>query len=302
MSALNYQHLLYFWTAARRGGVTRASEELHLTQPTLSAQIRQLERRLGHALFRKQGRGLVLTEEGELAARYAEEIFALGRELLATLEGREAGRPPRLRVGVVDAVPKLVAYRLLAPARTLPVPARLVCVEGKLDQLLGELALHRLDAVVSDAPLPSGSAVRAFSHLLGESAVAFFAVPALAKAHRRGFPKSLEGAPVLLPTEGTSLRTALASWLERSDIAPRVVGEFEDGALLSAFGQAGLGLFPATVALAREEKRQFGVVEVGRVPGVSERYFVLSAERRLRNPGVVAISEGARGTLRASLD
>ena len=297
MEWLNYHHLLYFWAAARAGSVTRASQELNLTQPTLSGQIRTLERRLGHPLFSRQGRRLVLTEAGELVFRYADEIFGLGRELLETVRGRPTGQALQFRVGVVDAVPKAVAYRLLVPALECGGDVKLVAVEGKLSSLIGELALHRLDLVLSDAPLPAGSAVRAFSHLLGESGVDFFGAAALARRFRPGFPGSLDGAPVLLPTEGTSLRDALQGWFERRGLKPKVVGEFEDGALLKAFGQSGRGLFPAPSAIRSEIRRQFDVQSLGRVPEVTERFFALSAERRLRHPAVVALSESARNRL-----
>lgn len=297
MEWLNYHHLLYFWTAARVGGITKASAELNLTQPTLSGQIRTLERRLGHPLFARQGRRLVLTEVGQVAYRYAEEIFGLGRELLDTVKGRPTGRPMRLRVGVVDAVPKLVAYRLLRPALEMPGGVRLICTEGKAGDLLAELSLHHLDVVVSDAPVGEGTAIKAFGHLLGETGIAFFAVKALARKLRRGFPRSLSGAPFLAPAEGTSLRAALRAWCEQRGIALDVVAEFADSALLKAFGQTGLGVFPAPIAIAGDVERQYAVEIVGRAPEVKERFYAISVERRVRHPAVLAISRAAPETL-----
>ena len=297
MEWLNYHHLLYFWTVAREGSVTKASQQLRLAQPTVSGQLKALEDALGEKLFERTGRRLVLTEVGRVVFRYAEEIFSLGRELQDTLEGRPTGRPLRFTVGVADAVPKLVAYRLLLPALSLPEPVHVVCREDKPERLLAELSVHSLDLVLSDAPVGAGVKVKAYSHLLGETPVAFFGSEALASAHRKGFPRSLDGAPVLLPTEGSALRRSLDQWLDAEGIRPRVVGEIEDSALLKVFGQAGVGLFPAPVAIEAEVRAQFGVKLVGRVDAVKERFYAISAERKLKHPAVVAISETARHEL-----
>jgi LysR family transcriptional regulator, transcriptional activator of nhaA len=294
---LNYHHLLYFWAVAREGSVTRASEQLHLAQPTVSGQLKALEEALGEKLFERTGRRLVLTDVGRVVFRYADEIFSLGRELHDTLKGRPTGRPIRFTVGVADAVPKLVAYRLLLPALSLPEPVHVVCRDGKPERLLAELSVHALDLVISDAPVGAEVKVKAYSHLLGETTVAFFGSEALASAHRRGFPRSLDGAPVLLPTEGGSLRRSLEQWFDVEGLHPRVVGEIEDGALLNVFGQAGMGLFAAPVAIEAEVRAQFGVKLVGRVDAVKERFYALSAERKLKHPAVVAISEAARQKL-----
>jgi LysR family transcriptional activator of nhaA len=294
---LNYHHLLYFWAVAREGGVTRASEHLRLAQPTISGQLRALEDALGEKLFERTGRRLVLTDVGRLVYRYADEIFSLGRELQDTLKGRPTGRPVRFTVGVADAVPKLVAHRLLLPALTLKEPVHIVCREDKPERLLAELVVHSLDLVLSDAPVGPGVKVKAYSHLLGETRVAFFGSASLAAAHRRGFPRSLDGAPVLLPTEGSSLRRSLDQWFDAEGLRPRVVGEIEDSALLKVFGQAGTGLFPAPVAIEAEIRAQHGVKLVGRVDAVRERFYAISAERRLKHPAVVAISEAARSRL-----
>lgn len=297
MEWLNYHHLLYFWTVAREGSLVAAGKALKLSHPTLSAQIRALESRLDEQLFTRAGRGLVLTEMGRVVYRYADEIFSLGREMLDTVNGRSGGRPLRLDVGVADVVPKLVVRRLLQPALGGPEPVRLVCHEGRYEKLLADLTLHTLDLVIADAPLPPGSGVRAFHHLLGETSVSFFATKPLAARHRRGFPGSLDGAPLLLPLEGSPLRRALNQWFERHGVAPRVVAEFEDSALLKVFGTDGVGIFPAPTVLEADVARQYGVQVVGRVPEVRERFYAISVERKLKNPAVVAISEAARHDL-----
>jgi len=297
MQWLNYHHLLYFWTVAREGSVTRASQQLRLAQPTVSGQLKALEDALGERLFERTGRRLVLTDVGRVVFRYADEIFSLGRELQDTLKGRPTGRPVRFTVGVADAVPKLVAYRLLLPALSLPEPVHVVCREDKPERLIAELAAHSLDLVISDGPLGAGAKVKAYSHLLGETPVGIFGADALAAAHRRGFPRSLEGAPLLVPTESSSLRRSLDQWLDAEGIRPRVVGEIEDGALLKTFGQAGLGLFPAPLAIEAEVRAQFGVKLVGRLDAVRERFYALSVERKIKHPAVLAISEAARRKL-----
>ena len=297
MEWLNYDHLLYFWLAAKTGSVTQASDELRLSQSTVSAQIGALERALDEKLFRREGRRLVPTDVGQVVFQYADEIFALGRELVDTVKDRPTGRPLRLNVGVADVLPKLVAHRLLAPALTLDVPVRLVCTEGKPPQLLAELALHRLDVVLSDTPADPGVAVRVFTHLLGECEVVLVAAAALAARYRRGFPRSLDGAPLLVPGTGTSMRRALEQWIESIGIHPRVVAEFEDTALMQAFGREGVGIFPIPSVVERDVCRQSGVRVVGRLPDVHERFYAISAERRLKHPAVVAISSAAKNEL-----
>jgi LysR family transcriptional activator of nhaA len=297
MEWLNYHHLLYFWVVAREGSIARATKQLRLAQPTISGQIRRLEEALGEKLFSRQGRSLRLTEIGRVVYRYADEIFGLGRELQDTLRGAPAGRPLNLVVGVADVVPKLIARRLLEPALRLAEPVRLVCREDKPDRLLADLALHELDLVLADAPVSPSLRIRAFSHLLGECHVVFLAVPALAAAHRRGFPRSLDGAPLLLPTENTMLRRSLDAWFTSHGIRPRIAGEFEDSALLKEFGQTGLGIFPVSSVIAKEIQAQYQVRPVGRLRDVRERYYAISVERRLQHPAVVAISEEARQKL-----
>jgi LysR family transcriptional activator of nhaA len=297
MEWLNYHHLLYFYTVAREGSVTRAARQLRLAQPTLSGQIRKLEHVLDEKLFERQGRSLVLTEMGQVVYRYADEIFSLGRELMDTLRGRPSSRPARLLVGISDAVPKLVCHRLLETALAMPEPVQLVLREGKSDDLLAALSVQAFDLVITDAPVAPHLKVRAFNHLLGESGIGFFASPALARAHRRGFPKSLDGAPVVLPTENTALRRSLDEWFERNDLRPRVVAEVEDTALLKVFGQHGAGLFPAPEILAAEVRRQYRVQPVGEARGVKERFYGISVERRIKHPAVAAITAAARREL-----
>jgi LysR family transcriptional activator of nhaA len=294
---LNYHHLLYFWIVAREGSIVRAAQILHLAQPTISTQLARLERSLGAKLFQRAGRGLQLTDTGRLVFRYADEIFSLGRELTDAVRGRPTGKPLRLTVGVPDALPKLIVFRLLRPALRLPEPVRLVCREGKLDVLLGALATHDLDLVLSDVPLASSMPVRAFNHLLGQCGVAFFAPPQLAEQLAHDFPKSLDAAPLLLPSEGTPLRRLLDQWFDEQQIRPQVAGEFEDSALLKTFGQAGLGAFPAPSAIRDEIERQYRVQHVGTLADLQESYYAITVERRLKHPAVLAISAAAKAEL-----
>ena len=297
MAWMNYHHLLYFWTVVREEGVSRAAAKLRLAQPTISAQVRALERALGVRLFVKKGRALALTEEGRMVFRYADEIFTIGRELQATLEGRPPGRAPVLTVGVANAVPKLIVYRLLRPAIEQPEAVRLECREDNAEQLLTALATYSLDAVIASAPAPAHLPIRVFSHLLGESAIAFFAPGPLAARLRRGFPGSLANAPMVLPTTNNPLRRALDDWFESAGVAPRIVGEFEDSALMNVFGQAAACVFPAPAAIEQDVCRFHGVRVVGRAETVRERYYVISAERRLKHPAVLAITSAARDQL-----
>jgi LysR family transcriptional regulator, transcriptional activator of nhaA len=296
---VNYHHLLYFWVVAREGGLVPAGKVLRLSHSTLSAQIHALEHQLGEKLFAKAGRKLALTDVGRVVFRYADEIFTLGREMVDTVKGRAKGQL-RLDVGVVDVVPKLVVRRLLEPAFSLPESVKLVCYEDSYEKLLADLALHSLDIVIADAPVPSGSSVRAFNHLLGETGVSFFGERSLASAFKRGFPNSLDGAPMVLPLENSTLRRALNQWFDRNDVKPRVVAEFEDNALLNVFGADGVGIFAAPTVVEKEVCRQHGVSIIGRAPEVKERFYAVSVERRLKHAAVVAISDGARQELFAS--
>mgnify|MGYP003541779512 FL=1 len=231
---------------------------------------------------------------GQLVFRYAEEIFTIGRELTDTLRGRPSNRPLRLVVGVADVVPKLITARLLEIALTLPEPVQIACLEGKSEALLADLAVHRFDLVIADAPLPPHLNVKAYNHPLGETPVMFFGTRALADRHRRRFPRSLDGAPMLLPTPNTQVRHALDRWFQENGVHPRVVAEFEDSALLKVFGQQGHGIFPAAAVLEDEVRRQYGVRTIGCADGVIERFFAISVERRIKHPAVAAITEAAR--------
>lgn len=291
---LNYHHLRYFWAVVKEGSIARAAETLRISQPTISAQIKLLEQSLGERLFQRQGRTLVLTDVGRIVERYAAEIFTAGGELLETLKGRPSGRAMRLAVGVANAVPKLVAYRLLQPALDAPEPVQIVCTEDDPDQLLARLAIHALDVVISDAAAGPHVRVRVFNHLLGESGTTFFAGRALARRLRRRFPQSLSGAPMLMPTANTSVRRALEQWFMSMDVRPNLAGEFEDPALLKTFGEAGWAVFAAPTAVEDEVLRSQGLAVVGRTTAVRERYYAISAERRLTHPAVAAITSAAR--------
>ncbi len=295
---LNYLHLHHFWVTAREGGLAAASRRLRLSPSTLSTQIRALEQALGRALFDRSGRSLVLTEMGRLAVEYADEIFGLGTALIDTLEaGQITGRPLRLRVGVADIVPKLVAYRLLAPATDLAQPVHLSCKEDSPDGLVADLALHHLDLVLSDAPVGLAREVHATSRVLGHCGITFFGTERLVARWGSDFPRSLDGAPMLLPAEHTTLRRSLEVWFERTGVEPEVVGEFADSALLKAFGQHGAGLFPMPSVIRDDVAERYGVVPVGEVNEVQERFYAITMSRRLDNPGVKAIVEAAARAL-----
>ena len=291
---LNYQHLLYFWSVVRTGSLTRACEELALSAPTISAQLRTLEARLGEKLLTKSGRTLVPTDVGRLVYGYADEIFGLGRDLVDALEHRPTRRPLRVVVGVDDVVPKEIACRLLEPALDLSQPVQLVCHEGTLDRLLADLAVHEIDLVLSDAPVTPSLAVRAYSHQLGACEELWMAMPALAKKLRKGFPKSLDGAPVVLPTDDTAIRRALDQWLDRQGVRPRLVGEFEDHALLCEFASSGRGAAPVPAVLREQFRRKYGFVPVGPAAGVEAQFFAISVERRIKHPAVAAIVQHGR--------
>lgn len=294
MEWINYHHLLYFWVVAREGGLMPAGKILRLSHSTLSAQIHALEDQLGNKLFTKLGRKLTLTETGHVVFRYAEEIFTLGREMVDTVKGRSTGQPIRFNVGIANVVPKLVVRRILQPALNMPEDVRLICYEESYQKLLGDLALHTLDIVISDAPVPMGSNIRAYNHLLGETGVTFFGTRELVKARKRNFPACLNDAPVLLPLENLTLRRSLNQWFDKHAIKPKVIAEFEDSALLKVFGSDGTGLFPAPTVAEKEVISQHGVQVLGRIPDVRERFYAISAERRLKHPAVVAICEAAR--------
>lgn len=294
---LNYHHLLYFWMAAREGGITKACRKLHLTQPTVSGQIRALERALKTRLLARAGRTVTLTETGRIVYRYADEIFSLGRELQDVLHDRPQGQALRLAVGVADTLPKVLVHRLLAPALDIGDDVRVTCLDGDPERLLAQLALHELDLVVSDFPASPRPGLKTFTHLLGECGVTFCARTDLARRIRKGFPTSLSGAPFLLPFGNTALRRALEQWFDEQDLHPRITGEFADSALLKSFGAAGAGVFAVPSAVEREVRRMYGVAVVGRDDSLRERFYAISVEKRLEHPAVVAISTAARNKL-----
>jgi LysR family transcriptional activator of nhaA len=296
---MNFKHLHYFWVAAKAGGVMKAGEQLHTSPQTLSAQIKLLEARLGRALFRKAGRGLELTDDGRVAMRYADEIFALGGEMEAALRkrGGAGAQVQEFRVGIEDAVAKSVAYRLLEPALTLSDPVRLICSEGQFPDLMAQLALHRVDLVIADEPLTNRLSVKAFNHKLGSSHMSFFAAPHLAARLQGAFPLCLNDAPLLVPGGSSSVRPQLEAWLTRHQLHPRVVGEFTDGALMQAFGRHGDGVFLTPSVVEEETATQFGVQVVGRSAELVDDFYAISVERRITHPGVAAITQVARNAL-----
>ncbi len=293
---LNYHHLFYFWTVAREGSVTRASQQLRISQPSVSSQLAQLEAALGQKLFERKGRRLSLTPAGHTAQRYAEQIFTLGRDMQDALGEAGAGAPRRLVIGVSQVIPKLVAERLLRPALAVAPDVHLDCREGPMADLVAALALHRVDVVLADEPSGRDVRVRAYNHLLGESGMTFFGTTA-ASGLAEGFPRSLHRAPVLLQAEGTAVRREMEAWFDDLGVRPKVVGEFEDSALMEAFGQRGMGVFAAPTVIEAEVTRALGVQVIGRVEQVRERFYAISLERRLRHPVVVALAESARRDL-----
>ena len=295
---MNFKHLYYFWVTARAGGIMRAGEQLHTTPQTLSGQIKLLEDWLGRPLFQKSGRQLELTEHGRLALGYADQIFSLGSDMETALrQVRGAQRRLDFRVGVADSVSKSVAYRLLEPAFSMTQPVKLLASEGKFDHLLAQLALHRLDLVISDEPMPKRVSVRAFNHVLGRSGLSFFCAPRLKARIQGDFPACLNGLPMLVPGATSPVRQQLEDWFARHRLAPVVVGEFDDAALMKAFGREGQGVFMAPIVLEAETCNQFGVVAFGRTSELVEEFYAVSVERRISHPCVLAITDAARGQL-----
>lgn len=297
MDWLNYHHLLYFWTVAREGTVSRASKKLLLAQSTISGQIRALEKSLNANLFERVGRNLVLTDAGRTAYRYADEIFSLGHDLQAALEGRPDGRTTRLEVGVSDVLPRWIVYLLLQPALELNEQIQLICHDDKTERLLSRLALNELDVVLTDIPAGPLVKIRAYNHLLGDCGVSFLASKKLAGKYRRSFPKSLHLAPFILPLEGTALRRSLDQWFGEQSIRPTIRCEMSDRDLFEVFAEVGVGVFATPTILEQRLRRQFDVQVVGRVDGIREKYYAISTERKLKHPGVIAISDSAREQL-----
>lgn len=294
MEWLNYHHLRYFQAVAKEGGLRPAAEKLHVSQPSISAQIRELEEALGEKLFRRSGRRKVLTEAGQVALRHADEIFSLGHELVSAIKQRPTTRPMRLHVGVADALPKLVAHEILKPVLGDAPPVHVTCREGKPEDLLAQLAAHRLDIVLADEPAPSSVKIRAFNHLLGESGVAICATAGLAAKLRRGFPRSLHGAPAMLPAENSALRRSLESWFRALQIQPRVVAEFEDAALMKEVAANGRAFVPVPSVVVREAVGRYRLREVGATDRVRDQYYAITAERTITHPLVSLITENAQ--------
>lgn len=294
---LNLKHLRYFWSVASHGSIARAAEALYLTPQTISGQLRDLEQQVGAKLFRRDGRNLVLTETGRLVFSYAEEMFRLGLELQDVLAGRTPGSALTVKVGVAMVVPKLLAYRVLEPVLTMPDLVRLICHEAPLVDLLADLSVHKLDVVLADSPVNPTLNIRAYNHSLGESGISFFAKADHAEALKVDFPDSLDGARMLMPSGGSNLRRNLEVWFDRHAIKPLIVAEFEDRALMKAFGERGTGVFTSPTAVEQDVLDKYGVAVIGRTDEITERFYVISAERRIKHPAISAITEAARSEL-----
>lgn len=299
MEWLNYHHLHYFWTVVREGSIAAASRRLLVGRPSISMQIKSLEQSLGESLFERKGRRLELTEAGKTVFGFAEEIFEAGSEMLAALRGAPGGRgrPASLRVGIADVMAKLVAFRLLDPAMALNEPVRLICREDHPRRLFADLAIHELDLVLSDVPLSPELDVKAYSHVLGESTISLFATDRLVRSLRRGFPGSLDGAPFLMPSRDTAVRSVLERWFDDHQVRPSVVGEFDDSALLKVFGQAGHGVFPSPSVVAAEIRRKYQVQRLAELAGTRETFYAVSPERRIQNAAAARIIEHAQKRL-----
>ncbi|MHC8352007.1 transcriptional activator NhaR [Pseudomonas sp. RT4P38] len=294
---LNYRQLHYFWVVAKTGSIVRACEQLNLTPQTISGQISLLEQTYGIELFRRVGRQLELTEAGRQTLPYAEQMFQLGGELELMLRAQPNEQQILFRVGVADVVPKSIVYRLIAPTMELSEPLRITCREDKLERLLADLAIQRLDLVISDSPMPSHLDIKGYSQKLGECGISFFATAELAARYGQDFPRSLHGAPLLIPGPETVVRSRLQRWFAEQQIQPRIVGEFDDSALMQAFGQSGSGIFIGPSVIADEVMRQYGVELIGQTDAVTESFYAISVERKVKHPGIVAITEGARREL-----
>lgn len=297
MPHLNYKHLRYFWAVAKSGSIARAAEQLHVTPQSISGQLGELHEALGVELLRRSGRGLELTEAGRRTLSYADEIFNLGDELLDVVRGQRSSNRLPFRIGIADSVPKTITYRVIKPVLHMQEPVVAICREGRLVSLLGELAVHRLDMVIADRPMPGEVRVKAYNHLLGSSDLTVFGAPALRKSLKGTFPQLLDNAPFLMPGEGAAIRLPLERWFEAVGVRPGVIGEFDDGALLKAFGQGGAGLFVAPTAIVNDVCHQYGVEPVGMIREVTEEFYAISTERRLRHPATVAIQETAKRDL-----
>ncbi|MBJ7556628.1 transcriptional activator NhaR [Marinomonas spartinae] len=294
---INFKHLHYFWVVAKQGGIAKASEKLHITPQTISGQIQLLEDQFDKALFVKVGRNLKLTDTGRMVLSYADEIFSLGSELEQSVRTASTDRTQLLRVGIADSIPKSIAYRLLAPAMTLEDPVRLVCKENSLEDLLGALALHKLDLIIADGQIPTQLGVRGFNHFLGECGTSFMASPTLVDTFQTTFPECLAGAPFLIPSDQSLIQIQLLQWLEKHNIHPKITGEFDDRALMKTFGQAGVGVFIVPSAIAEEVAEQFKVEIIGNTEEIREQFYAISTDQRLSNPAFIAINDAAKDWL-----
>ena len=302
MEWLNYHHLRYFWTVARKGGVRKAAEELHVSQPSISAQLRVLEESLGQKLFRRSGRNLVLTETGQLVLNYADEIFSAGRELMNAVKQRPGKHPVRLNIGLTDAFPKLIAWQILRAAFRSDEPVHVVCREGELGPLVNHLQAHRLDIVLADEPASSTLKTKTFNHRLGDSGLTFCAVPVLAAKLRPNFPQSLNGAPALLPATNMGMRAALETWFDTHEIHPRLVGEFEDSALMEVCSSGGRGFTVVHTVVDRTALKHYNLRVIAKVKDCRSEFYAITAERRVKHPAAVAITEHAYSHLFADSD
>ena len=297
MRHLNYSHLQYFWVVAKEGSISRAAETLSLTPQTISGQLKLLDEDIGARLFRRSGRNLVLTDIGERVFQYADEIFEIGAELAMVARNRQELLPSVLNVGIVNSIPKLIAQRTLSPAFSLDIPIKIVCREDSLKQLLGKLAVHEMDLVISDQAMPSGINVKAYAHRLGSSGISFFVREEDTTRYATNFPKNLNGAPLLLPSDSSKVRRELDEWLKRNELTPNVIAEFDDSALLKALGEAGAGVFPAPTAIENEIQRMYRATVIGRTADIREKFYAITPERRLKHPAVIAITDQAREKL-----
>ncbi len=302
MRHLNYSHLQYFWAVAREGSIAKASESLHVTPQTISGQLKLLDEAVGNPLFNRAGRRLVLSDLGRVVYEYADAIFSTGAELASVVRGNQAHGATTLSLGIVNSLPKLIAERIVAPAMMAKNPVRVRCHEASLEQLLSELAVHKLDLVLSDQPVPDGLGIKAYNHRLGESGMSFFSQRSRARRYRGKFPQSLNNAPLLLPSQDSALRRRLDDWFESHELSPRIAGEFDDSALLKAFGEAGAGVFAAPTVIEKEVCRMYRMAVIGRTDEIKERFYAISPERRLKHSSVVLITETARSDLFSTAD
>jgi LysR family transcriptional activator of nhaA len=294
---INLKHLRYFWAVASHGSITKASQALHLTPQTISGQLRDLEESIGEKLFGREGRNLVLTETGRMVFSYADEMFQLGIELQDVLDGQTFGIKVTVKFGVAMIVPKLLAYRVLEPVLQMNESTNLICHEAPLVDLLADMSIHKLDAVLSDCPINPSLNIRAYNHPLGGSGITFFSVPEHAKKLKKNFPENLHDFPFLMPSKSSSLRMNLENWFDQHAIKPRVVAEFEDRALMKAFGERGTGVFTSPQTMEEDVLEKYGVRVIGRTDEIQENFYLISPERHIRNPAVTAITEAARANL-----